>query len=119
MSRTLGALDSLVLTVQGVVVLFSPDCAYACSCALPPGTQKERAERALSSSEAVFSGRVTAIEKKEAATGRNPGTATATLRVSEVWKGPELGTLEVSTASQESAWLPLCEPVASLCRLPC
>jgi len=102
MSRTLAALASLVLTVLGVAVLSSPDCAYACSCALPPGTQKERVERALSNSEAVFSGQVTAIEK-EAATGRHPGTATATLRVSEVWKGPERGTLEVSTASQGSA----------------
>jgi hypothetical protein len=102
MSRTLAALASLVLTVLGVVVLFSPDCAYACSCAMPPGTQKERAERALSSSEAVFSGEVAAIEK-EAATASHPGTATATLRVSEVWKGPERATLEVSTASQESA----------------
>ena len=99
MSRTLAALASLVLTVLlGVVLLFSPDCAYACSCAMPQGTQKERAERALSSSEAVFSGRVTAIEK-EAATR----TTTATLRVSEVWKGPERATLEVSTASYEAA----------------
>jgi hypothetical protein len=102
MSRTLAALASLVLTVLGVVLLFSPDCAYACSCAMPSGTQKERAERALSSSEAVFSGRVTAIEK-EVATRRHPGTATATLRVSQLWKGPERATLEVSTASQESA----------------
>jgi hypothetical protein len=29
--------------------------------------------------------------------------ATATLRVSEVWKGPERETLEVSTSSQEAA----------------
>jgi hypothetical protein len=29
--------------------------------------------------------------------------ATVTLRVSEVWKGPEQGTLEVRTSSQESA----------------
>ena len=46
----------------------------------------------------MFSGQVTAIEK-EAATR----TTTATLRVSEVWKGPERGTLEVSTSSQGSA----------------
>ena len=102
MSRTLAALASLVLTVLGVVLLFSPDCAYACSCAMPSGTQKERAERALSSSEAVFSGRVTAIEK-EVATRRHPGTATATLRVSQLWKGPERATLEVSTPSYDAA----------------
>ena len=88
MSRTLA---SLVLTVLGVVFLYPSDCAHACSCFGPPST-----ERALSSSEAVFSGQVTAIEKEA-------GTATATLRVTEVWKGPERGTLEVSTSSQESA----------------
>jgi hypothetical protein len=102
MSRTLATLASLVLTVMGIVVLYPPDCASACSCALPPGTQKERVERALSSSEAVFSGEVAAIEK-EAATSRHPGTVTVALRVSEEWKGPERGTLKVSTASQESA----------------
>ena len=100
-TRVLAGFASVVLLIAGLVALL-PDCAYACSCAMPPGTQKERAERALSSSEAVFSGRVTAIEK-EVATRRHPGTATATLRVSQLWKGPERATLEVSTASQESA----------------
>jgi hypothetical protein len=56
----------------------------------PQGTQKERAERALSSSEAVFSGEV-------AATSRHPGTATVTLRVSGSWKGPDGAMLEVKT----------------------
>jgi hypothetical protein len=32
MIRTLAALASLVLTVVGVLVLYPPDCAYACSC---------------------------------------------------------------------------------------
>ncbi len=36
MSRTLAALASLVLTVLAVVVLYPPECAYACSCAIPP-----------------------------------------------------------------------------------
>ena len=87
--RPLAALASVVLAMLGLVFLF-PDCASACSCFGPS------IEQALSSSEAVFSGQVTAIEKEA-------GTATATLRVTEVWKGPERGTLEVSTSSQESA----------------
>ena len=103
MSRTLATLAFSILAVLAVVVLYTPECAYACSCAIPPGTQKERAERALSHSEAVFSGGVRGIEKNEAATSRHPGTATVTLRVSEVWKGPKRGALEVSMPSQGSA----------------
>ena len=82
--------------------LLTPDCASACSCALLPGDQKERAERALSSSEAVFPGEV-AASFSMAATSRHPGTATVALRVSKVWKGPQRGTLEVGTASQGGA----------------
>jgi hypothetical protein len=96
--RTLATLASVVLTVLGVVVLYPPKCVHACSCIAPPGPKK-----ALSSSEAVFSGEVAGIEKKEAATSRHPGTVTVSLRVSEVWKGPERSTLEVSMPSQESA----------------
>jgi hypothetical protein len=98
MRRTVATLASLVLTVLAVVVLYPPTCVHACSCIAPPGPK-----RALSSSEAVFSGEVTAIEKKGAATSRYPGTVTVTLRVSEVWKGPERGTLEVTMPSQDSA----------------
>ena len=103
MSRALATLAFSIFAVLGVVVLYPPECAYACSCAILPGTQKERAEQALSDSEAVFSGEVSAIEKQEAATSRHPGTATVTLRVSEVWKGQEQRTLEVSMPSQGSA----------------
>ena len=91
MSRTLAALASLLLTVLGVVFLY-PDCAYACSCGAVS------TQRLISSSEGVFSGQVTAIEKETATR-----TTTATLRVSEVWKGPKRATLEVSTPSDEAA----------------
>jgi len=101
-SRPLAALASLVVTVLGVVLLFPPDCAYACSCAMPPGSQEERAERALAESSAVFSGAVVAVEQGTA-TASGPGNDTVTLRASEVWKGSGLGTLEVRTPSQESA----------------
>ena len=104
-SRPLAALASFVLAVLGFVFLI-PDCAFACSCAIL-GNQKEIVESGLSSSDAVFSGEVVDFEKSPLPTTMitvmSPRPATATLRVSEVWKGPERETLEVSTSSQETA----------------
>ena len=108
-SRPLAALASFVLAVLGFLFLI-PDCAFACSCAIL-GSQKEMVESGLSSSDAVFSGEVVDFEKSPSGTTMMEGTmwmdasapATATLRVSEVWKGPERETLEVSTSSQETA----------------
>ena len=88
MSRPLAALFSLVLAVSGGVFLLSPQCAYACTCSMDPGSID--AERALADSEAVFSGEVVEIEK-------DLQTSKVTLRASEVWKGPQRETLEVST----------------------
>lgn len=75
--------------------MLSPQCAYACSCA---GSMD--AERALADSEAVFSGEVAEVEERP--TIRMWGingvrTFRVTLRASEVWKGPQRETLEVST----------------------
>ena len=106
MSRPLAALTSLVLAVLGVVFLVPPDCASACTCAMPSGSQKEIAKDALAGSEAVFSGELVDFEKSTSPSGEMTiigGASTATLRVSEVWKGPERETLEVSTSSQEGA----------------
>src|SRR5919107_5714550 len=103
MSRTLAALASLVLTSLGLLVLYPPKCAHACSCVLHPGSQKERAERALSSSDAVFSGEVVDLQKGTSASRMFGPSDTVTLRVSEAWKGTDQGTLEVSTPSQGSA----------------
>ena len=109
-SRPLGVLASVVIAVLGFVFLI-PDCAFACSCAIF-GNQKEMVESGLSSSDAVFSGEVVDFEKSPSDTTMMEGTmftimsprpATATLRVSDVWKGPERETLEVSTSSQETA----------------
>ena len=86
MSRPLAALASLALTGLGLLVLL-PDCAYACSCG-PVSTQ-----RLLSSSEAVFSGEV--VDLKRDQKGPFGGVDKVSFRVSEVWKGPERGTLEV------------------------
>jgi hypothetical protein len=108
-SRPLGVLASVVIAVLGFVFLI-PDCAFACSCAIV-GSQKEMVESGLSSSDAVFSGEVVDFEKSPSGTTMMEGTmwmdasapATATLRVSEVWKGPERETFKVSTLSQETA----------------
>ena len=62
-----------------------PDCASACSCAYA-GAPSE-----LGYSSAVVSGEVVDFDTK------GPFNATATLPVSEVWKGSEQETLEVHT----------------------
>ena len=95
--RPLAALASVVLTVLGIVFLLPPKCAHACSCAMPPGSQD-----ALADSDAVFSGEVVAVEQGTS-TARSWGYDTATLRVSEAWKGAGRGTLEVRTPSQGTA----------------
>ena len=101
-SRLIGVLASLILAVLGVVFLLPPQCAYACSCAGFEGSQREIVERALSSSEAVFSGEVMDFEKGTDSSMYGP-IETVSFRVSEVWNGPERGTLEVSTPSQDTA----------------
>jgi hypothetical protein len=92
-SRPLAALASLVLSVLGVVLLLPPECAPACTCC-PCGYVGGREEMPPA---AVFSGEVVDVEK-EAATAGHPGAATVALRVFKVLKGPDHGTLEVSTA---------------------
>ena len=71
------------------------------------GQPQERALQALSDSAAVFSGEVVDYEKAPLATTMMEGSmvtrmvsprfATATLRVSEVWKGPEHQTVQLTT----------------------
>jgi hypothetical protein len=101
-SRPLAALASVALMGMSLLLLL-PDCASACSCVLPQGSQKEIAERALSSSDAVFSGEVVDLQKGTSASRMFGPSDTVTLRVSEAWKGTDQGTLEVSTPSQGSA----------------
>jgi hypothetical protein len=91
--RLLTGLLSMALVVLALVALL-PDCASACSCGGMPGSEQEQARRALGGSSAVFAGEVVSITKGEPF-GREPNTVS--LRVSEVWKAPELETLEVTT----------------------
>jgi hypothetical protein len=112
--RPLAALISVVLSVLGVVFVFPPDCASACMCAIE-GSQKERAKRAISHSDAVFSGDVVGFEKLEKPPSRTtmteetmflipaPRDAIATLRVSEVWKGPKQHTVRLTTITPFTA----------------
>ena len=97
MRRPIAALASVVLTVFGAVFLLPPQCAHACTCAMPPGSQD-----ALAASDAVFSGEVVAVEQGTS-TARSWGYDTATLRVSEAWKGAGRGTLQVRTPSSGAA----------------
>ena len=104
--RPLFGLVSMVLLVVVGLIAFLPDCASACSCVALPGTPQEQARQALSGSEAVFSGKVVDFEKSAPPTTMMEGTmvtmmisprpATATLRVSEVWKGPRQQTVQLS-----------------------
>ena len=99
--RPLAALASLLLTVLGAVLLI-PDCASACPCAIE-SNPKERVEFAVSNSEAVFSGEVVDFEKGADFPAIFGPMETVSFRVSEVWKGPQRETLEVSTPTQGSA----------------
>jgi hypothetical protein len=89
-SRPLAALASLVFTGLGLVLLF-PDDASACSRA-GGVTAKQVVEDAKSNPDSVvFSGEVVDVESV-------PGAMFAyTLRVYEVWKGPEEKSLKVYT----------------------
>jgi hypothetical protein len=98
----LTGLVSMALLVLGLVALL-PDCASACTCAEMLGGQQERAVRALEQATAVFAGQVVNIRKGEPAGAWQPATLAVSFRVSEVWKGPEQQTLQVSTASQGPA----------------
>jgi hypothetical protein len=92
----------MALLVVGLVALL-PDCASACLCATPPGSQQEHTERALAKSSAVFAGQVVNI--KGSLVPERPGHTvyirvdTVSFLVSEGWKGPEQERLEVSTPS--------------------
>ncbi len=97
-SRPLAALAFAVLAGLGFVFLI-PDCASACTCGSTSSNGQKEIESELSSSEAVFSGEVVDFEKGSSIAASWP-TETVSFQVSEVWKGPERETLEVSTATQ-------------------
>lgn len=102
--RLLVCLASVALALTVLL----PDCASACSCAALPGTPQERAREALSGATAVYSGEVVGFEKPPPNTTMvegtmmtvmGGGTATVTLRVSNVWKGPRQQTVTIRTGA--------------------
>ena len=95
LTRPLISVTAVSFVVLGLVALL-PDCASACTCAVLPGSEQERTERALDESTAVFAGEVVNISKGKPLSIREPNTVS--FRVSEVWKGPEPETLEVTTS---------------------
>lgn len=116
-TRPLACIVSLVLLTPALVGLL-PDCAFACSCAALPGTPQERAREALSGSTAVFSGEVVDVEESPPATTMiegtmafvvGEGTGTATLRSSEVWKGPRQQTVVVDAGAGSGCGYPFVE----------
>jgi hypothetical protein len=74
---------------------------------MPPGSQEERSERALDRSSAVFVGQVVniygSLAPEESGAKVYVRADTVSFRVSEVWKGPEPETLEVTTPSEGPA----------------
>jgi hypothetical protein len=110
-ARPFAYLASLALLALSLVALL-PDCAFACSCALPPGSPEERAREASSSSTAVFSAEAVDVEESPPTTTMIEGTmafimgedtATVFLRVSEVWKGPRRQTVVVDAAADSGS----------------
>jgi len=97
-TRPLAGVTAVTLLVLALLALL-PDCASACSCAILGNSPEERAEIALKESTAVFSGEVLDVEKGPLTRmlGFRIPSSRVTLRISEVWKGPQRETLEVST----------------------
>jgi hypothetical protein len=89
----------MALVVLGLVALL-PDCASACSCGGGMGSEQEQVRSALAGSGAVFAGKVVSITKGEPTPRSGMPTDAVSFQVSEVWKGSERETLQVSTASQ-------------------
>ena len=105
-AKSSARLASLALLAPSLVAL-RPDCASACMCAIE-GSPEERAREAIADSDAVLSGEVVELEKAPPDTEMVEGTmltvvggggrkATVTLRVSEVWKGPEQQIVRFTT----------------------
>ena len=98
-SATTGA--ALVAVVCGIFL--SPDCASACSCAVPASASpQEITQQELSRSDAVFAGEVVDIDKPLPVTS-SIAPMKVTFRVSEAWKGAEGETLEVQTAVSDAS----------------
>jgi hypothetical protein len=95
LTRPLAGVAAVALIALGLVVLL-PDCASACSCG---GGAPFRVLAKGADASAVFSGEVMNVEEGSSTRmfGMSVPSRRVTLQVSEVWKGPQTETLEVST----------------------
>jgi hypothetical protein len=95
LTRPLAGVAAVALIALGLVVLL-PDCASACSCG---GDAPFQVLAKGADASAVFSGEVMNIEEGSSTRlyGMSVPSRRVTLQVSEVWKGPQTETLEVTT----------------------
>jgi hypothetical protein len=97
LSRPLAGVAAVTLVALDLLALL-PDCAHACSCG---GGVPLRVIARGTDSAAVFYGEVLDVEEGPPTRmfGSRIPSSRVTLRVSEVWKGLQRETLEVSTPS--------------------
>src|ERR687894_156584 len=101
LTRPLAGVAAVALIALGLVVLL-PDCASACSCG---GGAPFRVLAKGADASAVFSGEVMNIEGGLSTRifGMSVPSRRVTLQVSEVWKGPQTETLELTTPRDGAA----------------
>ncbi len=95
LTRPLAGVATVALVAFALLALL-PDCAHACSCG---GGAPFRVVAKGADASAVFSGEVMDVEGGlfTRMFGMSIPSEKVTFRVSEVWKGPQRDTLEVST----------------------
>ena len=88
----------LALVFVATIVIAQPNCAYACSC-VPPGTPAEE----LSKSDAVFLGKVIAVNLPNKPIESSSDVTTVTFETSQVWKGQVTKTLVLTTPGSSAS----------------
>ena len=97
-ARRLCLLAAFVVVSGFGATLATPDCAHACSCGAPAGASpQDLVRQGLRSSDAVFAGEVTGIDRPRLMTSSSDPMS-VTFRVAEAWKGAEGETVDVKTA---------------------
>lgn len=100
-ARCLCLLAAFVVVSGFGATLATPDCAHACDCAVPASASaspQEVVRQELRSTDAVFAGEVTNIDRPRPMTS-SLDPMSVTFRVAEAWKG----TVEVKTAVSDAS----------------
>ena len=97
----LAALVAAGLALLALVSLSGGGTAYACSCAVAPGSPAEE----LAQADGVFAGVATSVKahRKLFILPSSADPVTVEFEVSHVWKGPQQETITVSTVRSESS----------------